>query len=71
MLAWDLLEVVLDIKETINNKVWDLITGVSGFYAAYVLMENTTHHLSFFLLIFIPFLILEIWGYLAYKKILP
>lgn len=71
MLSWDLFEIARGIKEHTNNKIWDIVTGLSGFFATYYLMTNHTfNNLIFFLVILIPFVILEIWGYLTYMKIL-
>lgn len=71
LLAWDIYEIFGGIKEKVGNKILDVITGLIGFFITYYLMHYRIccDNLILFLIIFFSFLILEIWGYISYRKL--
>lgn len=70
MTAWEIFEVVKKITETTFNKSVDMITGVVGFFMAYVLggLLSGESYFILFIIFFIAWLTLEIWGYIVYKS---
>jgi len=68
MIVWELYEIKLKIQEAVSNRVTDIITGLLGFIGYYYLNETITiAFISFLIFILLPFILLDIWGFLAYK----
>ena len=67
--GWEVYEVVYDIKETWQNRTTDILTGIIGFLVLWDLYQYWTRNIQFWVYLFllIVWLVLEIWGYLAYK----
>src|SRR3989338_5581628 len=69
IVGWELYEIVNDIEETWQNRSTDIITGIVGFFfiwGFYPTWTRPTQYWVYLLVLFI-WLILEVWGYLAYK----
>jgi len=67
MLAWEYSEVVRDLYEFPINKTLDVVTGVVGFFLMYRVYVWVGHplDLSIFYILFLIFIIIEIWGFKA------
>ena len=69
MVGWEVYEVIYDIKETWQNRSLDIITGTIGFMAIWIpypYWDDSTQLLVYVAALSI-WLILEGWGYIAYK----
>lgn len=70
MLAWEVFEIVKKIEETKFNRCFDVIFSVASFFLVIYLNQNyllTTGLNILFYFSLILWLILESWGYWAYK----
>lgn len=67
-LAWEIYEHLHVVKETIPNKILDVLTGVLGFLSIYIF--SLQHQLNFigFVFVVIIEIILGLWGLYAMKK---
>lgn len=70
MIAWEIFEVLKKITETRFNQTMDIILGIIGFFIAYKLgLSLNNQSFSFlFILLIIFWLLLELWGYIAYDS---
>jgi hypothetical protein len=70
LIGWEFFEIFHHINETIQNRVSDMAVGMLGFFVTHYLMShNIFNRNGLFSALFVLFLILEIWGFLAYEKI--
>lgn len=69
MVSWELYEIIFKIAETWQNRTTDVITGVLGFSFIWYLYTRTanTSEVLIYIVALSLFLLLEIWGYIAYK----
>ena len=67
LLAWEIYEILKNIKEGAWNKFFDVVTGVLGFFAThYLIALDVLKTINIFWTISFLFAFLEIWGYKAY-----
>ncbi len=67
--AWENYEVIRNIKESIENKVMDVVTGMFGFLIMYYVYKvGFFSSTLFFVVIFVVWLLLNLWGYIAFVK---
>ena len=69
IVGWEIYEIYHEIYETWQNKCTDIITGIIAFFCIWYLYPYWMFSIQFFIYIasLAIFLILEIWGYIAYK----
>lgn len=69
MVSWEFYEKGRGFKEKIPNKILGVILGLTGFFIMTFLMINlkTPYNLGLFILTLGILLILEMWGFRAYK----
>jgi len=69
IIGWEVYEIIFDVYETWQNRSTDIITGILGFYFVWYSYPNftTAQQVNVYLFSFVLFMILEIWGYFAYK----
>ncbi len=69
-MVWEIYELIRNIKESIENKVMDVIIGIFGFLIMYYLYIQVIFFSStlFFVVIFVVWLFLNFWGYVVYLK---
>lgn len=69
MSAWEIFEITEGVEEYICNKLFDIITGAIGLLIFYLLLFKISDFYLFGIFIFsaVIFIILEAWGYLAYR----
>lgn len=67
--GWEVYEVIYDIKETWQNRSTDIITGIIGFWFIWYFytLWNANVKLGVYVGSLVLWLIVEIWGYMAYK----
>ncbi len=69
MVSWEIYEIIFKITETWQNRTTDILTGVLGFCSVWYLYAFVTTHTQ--ILIYVMglclFIILEVWGYIAYR----
>ncbi len=69
MVLWEVFERYRGIVESLGNRVFDVITGLVGFGIMVYLMSTAwAPKFPLFLVLFIIFCVLEIWGYIEYGK---
>lgn len=68
IVGWEVYEITHDIKESWQNRSTDILTGVVGFFfiSNFVIRWNHATQYWVYFTILIVWLVLEIWGYLAY-----
>ena len=71
ILGWEIYEIVKGIEEPIGNKIMDVVTGILGFIVMYPLFMKMDEisRIIIFAIISTIFLFLELWGFIAYKKV--
>jgi hypothetical protein len=69
IVGWEVYEITHDIEETWQNRSTDIITGIIGFVfiSSYLVKLGDTVQYWIYFWILGVWLILEIWGYVAYK----
>lgn len=69
IVGWEIYEIVFDIRETWQNRSTDIITGVIGFFFVWYMYPHFAIDTQISVYIFSTtiFLILEMWGYIAYR----
>lgn len=68
MVIWEIYEYRNDVKESIQNRVMDIVIGLISFLLVYFLTRYGFFDNFIFYIVFFVFLVLELWGYWAYKK---
>lgn len=67
MLAWEIYEVLERIKESPFNRIMDVALGIAGFFIFYS-VRDTAYFYPLGVVALILWVILELWGYAAYKN---
>jgi hypothetical protein len=69
IVGWEVYEIIFKIYETWQNRSTDIITGVLGFFFVWYLYPNFSinQQMSIYLISLFVFIVLEIWGYFAYR----
>ncbi|MFH1890340.1 MAG: hypothetical protein ABIJ91_02105 [Candidatus Kuenenbacteria bacterium] len=67
MIGWEFYEFAKGIHEPFGNKIFDVITGVAGFFLIRYLSSIYSPK-NIFLIVLFLFLLLEAWGCYAYHK---
>ena len=71
IVGWEFFELIfLGIHEHITNKVIDVVSGLVGFFLMYglIIKYSITSIFPYLMVIISLFIILNIWGYIAYEK---
>lgn len=70
IIGWEVYEMIIGVTETKFNRTMDIILALIGFFITYKLSDymNVWLYLNLFFILLISWLILEIWGYIAYKN---
>jgi uncharacterized membrane protein HdeD (DUF308 family) len=68
MISWEIFEIINKIYETKFNRSADVILGVLGFVLIYFLNISNSSLSYMFFLVLVVWLIMESWGFVAYKK---
>jgi hypothetical protein len=70
LLVWEFFEFFDGMEEVIQNRMSDIIVGMSGFFIThYLMLSDVLNNTIFFAIIFLAGSILGIWGFWAYEKI--
>jgi len=70
LLGWEFFEITHKLHETIYNRIFDMIVGMSGFFLTNTLVNNDVFtNKAIFSVVFTVFVILEIWGFSVFEKI--
>ena len=69
MVAWEFWEHFRRIHESLCNKIFDVLTGLLGFFIVHNLVEAYAHEVGIFVFIIIFYIALELWGCWAFRKI--
>jgi hypothetical protein len=69
IVGWEVYEILFEIHETWQNRSTDIIVGVLGFFFIWYLYPHitTAQQLEIYAISFFVFIVLEIWGFIAYK----
>ncbi len=67
MLGWEVFEIMKKIEETRFNMTFDVILGLVGYFLIYYVNLQMSEMNVLFFTILITWLILESWGYCAFK----
>ena len=68
MILWEIFESTTKIKETIKNRVLDVMVGTTGFLITYSIIDaKILNNLIFFSILASIFLILDVWGLWTWK----
>jgi len=69
IIGWEIYEIAFDIEETWQNRSTDIITGVIGFLFIWYMYPQFTIRTQLLVYTILTgiFLVLEVWGYFAYK----
>ena len=67
LLAWELFEIVKNIKETFFNTVFDVIFGIVAFLIVYQLRLSIATQELLFWVVLVLWLTVELWGFYAYR----
>lgn len=67
MIGWEYFEVKNDIEETAFNMTADVVLGLAGYFLVYLFDFSFGLMLATFIIVFIVWITLELWGYHAYK----
>jgi len=69
IIGWEIYEIAFDIEETWQNRSTDIITGVIGFLFIWYMYPQFTisTQILVYTVLTVIFLVLEVWGYFAYK----
>ena len=68
MVLWEIYEYKIKVRETLGNKIIDLLVGSIGFLSMYLLSYlNIFDFVIMCIGAFALYAVLEIWGYWAYK----
>lgn len=68
-IVWEIYETIKNIRETIENKILDVIVAMVGFAIIYIVMNvQILNNVILVLIITLLFTILNILGYLNYRK---
>lgn len=69
IVGWEVFEIVYEIYETWQNRSTDVITGVIGFFFIWYFYPywNTNTQIYIYSVSLFVFLVLEMWGYIAYR----
>lgn len=68
MVGWEFWEIFRKMKESLLNRIFDVLLGISGFYFMQLFALFFSRNLFPFLIVFISYLMLELWGCWAFKK---
>ena len=66
MLSWEVYEIINNIQETQFNRTMDILLGILAFFLTYLWPRKSLGIL--FMISGIVWVILELWGYWAYKQ---
>jgi len=68
--AWEIYELIRNIKEPIGNKILDVVMGIIGFLVMYYLYIKVSFFskTTSFIIIFVIWLFLNLWGYVVFVK---
>ena len=68
LFLWEVYEILVKIKETVANRVLDIVFGLIGYAAMYIVMNlELLNNILLFLIVTILFVIMNLWGWVAYK----
>jgi hypothetical protein len=70
MLAWEAFEIFMEIEETKFNMTFDVVFSTISFFLVYYWNEKFLSHREFLLQLYASlsmYVILQIWGYIAYR----
>lgn len=68
LFLWEVYEILIKIKETVANRVLDIVFGLIGYATMYIVMNlELLNNIMLFLIVTILFVIMNLWGWIAYK----
>ena len=70
-LSWEVYEVIKHIKESIPNRILDIVTTFAGFFIIFFIygVLSNPSKIILFVIMLITWLFLELWGYISYNKL--
>jgi uncharacterized membrane protein YjjP (DUF1212 family) len=69
LISWEIIEIILGIKEHETNILSDIIIGFAGsIIVLYLMKSNIVNNLYFFIILAVIFIISDIFGYISYVR---